>query len=66
MTGDAQRHFKPYFEANARNLFQTVDKVIARLAAIYHNPLRQAIAQDQYYNLRQGRTEAFLVFLTEF
>jgi hypothetical protein len=28
--------------------------------------LRQAIAQDQYYDLRQGRTEPFSEFLTKF
>ena len=39
---------------------------MAHLAAIYQNPLRQAIAQDQYYDLRQGRTEAFSDFLTKF
>ena len=64
--GDAQRHLEPRFEPGSRYPFQTVDEVIAFLASIYQNPLRQAIAQDQYYDLRQGRTEPFSEFLTEF
>jgi hypothetical protein len=65
-TGDAQAHLEPRFEYGARNPFQTVDQAMAYLAAIYQNPMRQAIAQDQYYDLRQGRTEPFSEFLTKF
>ena len=36
------------------------------LATIYLNPMRQAIAQDEYYNLCQGCTELFSEFLTKF
>jgi hypothetical protein len=44
--GDAQRHLEPRFEPRARNPFRSIDEVIAFLASIYQNPLRQAIAQD--------------------
>ena len=49
-TRDAQAHLEPQFEYGAHNPFQTVDQVMAHLAAIYQNPMRQAIAQDQYYD----------------
>jgi hypothetical protein len=65
-TGAAQAHLEPRFEYGAPNPFLTVDEVIAHLAAIYQNPMRQAIAQDGYYNLNQGRTELFSEFLTKF
>ena len=65
-TGAAQAHLEPRFEYSAPNPFTTVDEVMAHLAAIYQNPMRQAIAQDQYYDLRQGRTEDFSEFLTKF
>jgi hypothetical protein len=65
-TGAAQAHLEPRFEYGAPNPFLTVDEVMAHLAAIYQNPMRQAIAQDDYYNLNQGRTELFSEFLTKF
>jgi hypothetical protein len=65
-TGAAQAHLEPRFEYGAPNPFLTVDEVMAHLAAIYQNPMRQAIAQDGYYNLNQGRTELFSEFLTKF
>jgi hypothetical protein len=65
-TGAAQAYLEPRFEYGASNPFYTVDEVMAHLAAIYQNPLRRAIAQDQYYDLRQGRTEPFSEFLTKF
>src|SRR5438045_4209027 len=65
-TGDAQAHLEPQFEYGTHNPFQTVDQVMAHLAAIYQNPMRQAIAQDQYYDLQQGHTEHFSEFLTKF
>ena len=65
-TGAAQAHLEPRFEYGARNPFKTVDQVMAHLAALCQNPLRQAIAQDQYYDLRQGRTEHFSEFLRKF
>jgi hypothetical protein len=43
MTRAAQAHLEPWFEYGAPNLFYTVDKVIAHLAAIYQNPMQQAI-----------------------
>ena len=66
MTRAAQAHLEPWFEYGAPNLFYTVDKVMAHLAAIYQNPMQQAIAQDRYYDLSQGRTELFSEFLTKF
>jgi hypothetical protein len=65
-TGAAQAHLEPRFEYGAPNPFLAVDEVMAHLAAIYQNPMRQAIAQDGYYNLSQGRTELFSEFLTKF
>jgi hypothetical protein len=65
-TGAAQAHLEPRFEYGAPNPFHTVDEVMAHLAAIYQNPMRQAIAQDGYYDLSQGRTELFSEFLTKF
>jgi hypothetical protein len=65
-TGAAQAHLEPRFEYGAPNPFLAVDEVMAHLAAIYQNPMRQAIAQDGYYNLNQGRTELFSEFLTKF
>ena len=65
-TGAAQAHLEPRYEYGAPNPFLTVDEVMAHLAAIYQNPMRQAIAQDGYYNLNQGRTELFSEFLTKF
>jgi hypothetical protein len=65
-TGAAQAHLEPRYEYGAPNPFLTVDEVMAFLAAIYQNPMRQAIAQDGYYNLNQGRTELFSEFLTKF
>ena len=65
-TGAAQAHLEPWFEYGAPNPFLAVDEVMAHLAAIYQNPMRQAIAQDGYYNLNQGRTELFSEFLTKF
>jgi hypothetical protein len=43
-TRAAQAYLKPRFEYSTSNLFYTMDKVIAYLAAIYQNLLRQAIA----------------------
>ena len=43
-TGAAQSHLEPWFEYGALNLYTTVDEVMAYLAAIYLNPMRQAIA----------------------
>jgi hypothetical protein len=65
-TGAAQAHLEPRFEYGAPNPFLTVDEVTAHLAAIYQNPMQQAIAQDDYYNLNQGCTELFSEFLTKF
>jgi hypothetical protein len=62
----AQAHLKPRFEYPAFNPFLTVDDLIAHLAAIYQSLLQQAIAQDQYYDLCQDRTNLFSEFLTKF
>jgi hypothetical protein len=43
-TGAAQAHLEPWFEYGAPNPFLTVDEVMAHLAAIYQNLMRQAIA----------------------
>jgi hypothetical protein len=43
-TGAAQAHLEPRFEYGAPNPFRTVDEVMAHLAAIYQNLMRQAIA----------------------
>jgi hypothetical protein len=43
-TGAAQAHLEPRFEYGAPNPFLAVDEVMAHLAAIYQNPMRQAIA----------------------
>ena len=64
--GKAQKHLEYQFDYGTPNLFLTVNKVIAYLAAIYQNPIQQAIAQDEYYDLCQGRTELFSEFLTKF
>jgi len=64
--GKAQAYLEPRFEYGAPNPYTTVDEVLAYLATIYLNPMRQAIAQDEYYDLRQGRTERFSEFLTKF
>ena len=50
-TGAVQAYLEPWFKYGVPNPFLTVDKVIAHLAAIYQNPMQQAIAQDRYYNL---------------
>jgi hypothetical protein len=42
-TRAAQAHLEPWFKYDVSNLFYTVDKVIAYLAAIYQNPIQQAI-----------------------
>jgi hypothetical protein len=65
-TGKAQRHLEPRYDPKARNLYQSVDEAIEHLATIYLNPMRHAIAQDEYYELKQGRTEPFSEFLTQF
>jgi hypothetical protein len=65
-TRAVQAHLEPWFEYGIPNLFYTVDKVIAHLAAIYQNLIQQAIVQDRYYNLSQGCTELFSEFLTKF
>ena len=65
-TGAAQGYLEPRFEYGAPNPYTTVDEVMTYLATIYLNPMRQAIAQDEYYDLRQGRTELFSEFLTKF
>ena len=66
MTGDAQGHLEPRFKPGAPNPFRMVEEAMAHLVAIYQNPMRQAIAQDQYYDLQQGCMENFSEFLMKF
>ena len=42
-TGDAQAHLEPQFEDGTPNPFCMVNEVMAHLAAIYQNPMWQAI-----------------------
>jgi Zinc knuckle len=65
-TGKAQKHLEPRYDPKTRNPYQSVDEAMEHLATIYLNPMRQAIAQDEYYELKQGRTEPFSEFLTQF
>ena len=43
-TRAAQAHLEPWFEYSAPNPFFTINEVMAHLAAIYQNPMQQAIA----------------------
>ena len=57
---------EPRFEHGTLDPFTSVGKVLDFLAAIYMNLMKQGIAQDDYYALKQGRGEPFAQFLTQF